>query len=573
MERRLPRVLLISIALAEGLALLALYKTIEFKVWPYGNGTAILVLFTLVITLPTMSMLSLWSDNIKYILKWLLSFGAILALISAYIGFQLEPDEYVNPGSMIFAFVVTIGIACFKALMYIQQRESSEHISYSALFTYSWRNFLILGLGSLFVLIFWGILMLWAGLFKLIGIDFFQDLFTDVWFIFPVLSLASGIAVIIFRNMTSVIDVIARLLQALIKYLLPLIILLAITFLAALLFSGLELLWETGSGSLMILWLLAITLFFINTVYQDKSDVRPYSIILHRFIYVGIALLPIYGFISAYGMYLRIDQYGWTVERCWGVFICTLLTLFSLGYVWGILKKRDHWISTLSSVNVSMGLVVLFSMLLVNSPLVDFRKISVNSQLARLESGEIKLEHLELSYFRRHLARPGYLALQNIKSEIKLSHPEIARQIDDSYQRRVFNRPDIDIETFRQSITTSPDNLDIPIALLEQLHGLIIKEKSYRAQSVNTGHYLISINMDDDEPQEYVWIHKRKYWGRAMLWHHGNEGWESINMQSTGNWEASKFNEWLASNNIDTTPHHWKKIKIGDFTFNVHERE
>jgi hypothetical protein len=323
-------------------------------------------------------------------------------------------------------------IATFKALMYSQQYASGGGITYSALFKWSWRNFLTLSLSLLFAGSFWLILILWGELFNAIDIEFFEDLFSEPWFYYPAIALANGFGVIIFRNLTQIIDTITRIQQALMTFLLVILVLVSILFLGALPFTGLEPLWKSG-GSSLILWMQALMLFFLNAVYQDDPDARPYHLALHRFIYIGIAILPIYSIISFYGLSLRVDQYGWTLARCWAFLIWFLLALFPLGYCWGIAKLRDEWLQQLSRVNVAIGLVVLALMLLVNSPLLDFRKIFVNNQLDRLATGLTPIEDFDINYFRRSLVKPGYDGLQTLKAQYQETNPNIAIRINAFY--------------------------------------------------------------------------------------------------------------------------------------------
>ena len=97
--------------------------------------------------------------------------------------------------------------------MYLQLHVADAPITYRALFRYSWRNFLVV---ALTVPLVWGvglILFLWGALFQVIGIDFFTDLFTEDWFLFPVLAVAFGLGVLIFRHLATVIDGITSLLE------------------------------------------------------------------------------------------------------------------------------------------------------------------------------------------------------------------------------------------------------------------------------------------------------------------------------------------------------------------------
>jgi hypothetical protein len=96
-----------------------------------------------------------------------------------------------------------------------------------------------------------------------------------------------------------------------------------------------------------------------------------------------------------------------------------ILTLFAVGYVFGVLRRRDQWTLDLARVNTGMGLVVLAILLLANSPVLDFRKLSMASQLARVEAGEIELREFDFLYARSHLARPGYLALTELKAQAR----------------------------------------------------------------------------------------------------------------------------------------------------------
>jgi len=208
--------------------------------------------------------------------KYVAGFAAILALLAVYTGWQAEPFGKFPVSSLSMTFAFGIGLACFKALMYLQQRANEVPLTYQVLFTNSWRNFLVAALSAVFVLVFWLILVLWGQLFKVIEIYFFHELFTEDWFIFPVLSIAFGLGVIMFRDLMHVIDNISKLLHWLIKLLLPLVVTIAVIFLAALPVVGLDVLWSTGNGTALLLWLLALMLFFTNAVYQDGREANPY---------------------------------------------------------------------------------------------------------------------------------------------------------------------------------------------------------------------------------------------------------------------------------------------------------
>lgn len=256
----IPSKTLLVIALIQGLALLFLHQSIEFEFWPNNDPEWLFALYAVTVTAPIMLLLSLSKNNSRMVYQWTIIYSLIgLFSLGYYLGSQLIDKN--KPG---FFFIVALGIASFKCLMYIQHFAERGPLAYSRLFLFSWRNFLTLGLSLLFTLCTWGVLMLWAGLFKVIKINFFYDLFTARWFYYPILALTNGFGVIIFRHQAKVIDTITQLQQALMKFLLIILSLVSVIFLLTLLFTGLSTLWEAG-GSTLILWMQALMLFFRNS--------------------------------------------------------------------------------------------------------------------------------------------------------------------------------------------------------------------------------------------------------------------------------------------------------------------
>jgi len=513
-----------------------------------------------------MLLLGLSNGSERSVYRWTLCFSVAVFFVGYYIGSQAIPIAHVNYSGLLVAFILTLLVATFKGLMYVQHLATGEPLSYSMLFRLSWRNFLTLALSLLFALCCWGVLMLWAGLFKAIDIDFFYDLFTEPWFYYPTLALANGFGVIIFRQQSDVIDTITRIQQALMKFLLVFLVFVSILFLVTLPFTGLSPLWESG-GSMLILCMQAIMLFFINAVYQDDPESNPYPIMLHRFIYLGVALLPIYSVISAYGLSLRVDQYGWSLSRCWAFLLWALFALFSLGYLWGIVKLKDHWLRQLSWVNVRMGFLVLVLMFVVNSPLLDFRKISVSSQLSRLDSGKISLSDLDYQYFRRDLVKPGYLALENLKKNVSETHPEIVVRINSLYAKVEFDGIGSSEELFLSAINTM--GLEIPSGLGNAIYGLM-SNSPWRI-SQNIGYYLFSVDLNSDSKLEYVLAEESNNLNQLTMFYMKNGEWESrsLNMISVDRDLSEVVINAVKNKEYLTREAKWNDIEIGGVLFRV----
>jgi hypothetical protein len=350
------------------------------------------------------------------------------------------------------------------------------------------------------------------------------------------------------------------------KYLLVILVLISFLFLGALPFTGLEPLWKSG-GSSLILWMQALMLFFLNAVYQDDPDARPYHTALHRFIYIGIAILPIYSIISFYGLSLRVDQYGWTLARCWAFLIWFLLAVFALGYCWGIAKLRDEWLQQLSKVNVVIGLVVLALMLLVNSPLLDFRKIVVNNQLARLVSGLTSIEDFDISYFARSLAKPGYAGLQSLKAQYQETHPNIAIRINAFYENPNNIADSTSEEEFLAAIEyiweRPPENL---LTVIYQ------NETKNQWELKNTvKYYLAPVELNDDNQFEYILVKRQENYDYLTLYYFESDAWLYSSAGSMGGTKMKRddFYDSLMYENIDTISPQWNDFSIGDEVFQV----
>lgn len=561
---QLPSKLMILISLLQGLGLLYLHQAIELHYWPHGQPEWLFAFYSVMFIWPIMLLLGLDQNNGRAMVKVTLPFALVSGLLGYYVGHQVTPIEHIRFNVLLFSFVLTMVIATFKALIYSQQWARGERVTYSALFLWSWRNFLTLSLAMLFAGSFWLLLMLWAALFKAINIDFFSDLFEQRWFYYPAIALANGFGIIIFRKLTHIIDTITRLQQALIKFLLVLLSLVSLLFLGALPFTGLEPLWESG-GSSLILWMQALILFFVNAVYQDEPDNWPYSVWLHRFIYICIAILPVYSLISFYGLSLRIDQYGWSLSRFWAYLIWFLLALFAIGYLWGIAKYRDRWAHQLSRTNVAIGLVVLVVMLSVNSPLLDFRKMVVADQLQRLADNKVTVEDFDLSYFRNHLARPGYEGLQALKAQYGEAHPGLLVRINALYANGNNDRPSSTRDEFIATITLLSDNP--PETLLTTIYQQETKNHWNLQQAQQ--YFLQALDLDKDGDQDYLWIEKKPEHTVIKLFFQQDKQWKSSYLGSfrKDKDNVDQFYQALLAGEIKVAPSRWNDVIIGDQRF------
>ena len=172
-ELRYPTRLMLLIALLQGLALLLLHQSIDFEFWPATAPQWLFAAYALVIIGPGMYLLGVNDRNKVRLVTYIVPFAGLCALLAFYTGGQAIPSSPSRLDTLLAPMTFTLALLTFKALMYVRVKTADEPFVYPQLFHYSWRNLLTLGLALAFTLVTWGVLMLWAGLFSVINIDFF----------------------------------------------------------------------------------------------------------------------------------------------------------------------------------------------------------------------------------------------------------------------------------------------------------------------------------------------------------------------------------------------------------------
>ena len=552
---------MLGISFGQGIALFLLWRALENQAWPSQTPAVNFPLWTFALVCPVLVLLSVDKGNLLRCLKAVGLFTAILVLLAIHVGRQASPHGEFPIESLLFVSVVTGLIACFKGLMHCQQWLGRAQRTYEVLFTYSWRNFLVAALAAALTLGVTLILFLSGALFSQIGMDFFLELFREDWFLFPVLSVAFGLGVLIFRRLVPVIDTITSLLEGLMRLLLPLIGAVVVIFLGALPFTGLAPLWETGNGTALLLWLNAFALFFVNAVYQTGRNL-PYPLLVHRLLSPAIALLPIVSALALYGLYLRIDDYGLTVARCWAFSIFLILALFSGGYAWTVVRGRAAWPQHLGQVNRVMGWIVLATMLLVNSPLLDFRSMSLASQLARVEAGEIELREFDFHYAKHHLARPGYLEMQSLIAQFNDSDPKLAQSIREPV-RQVLRKTQTN-ELWNRMVFR-PEPFEAPPGLLEAIG------QSGPGQPESYDDFvLLRIDLDADGVPEYVLLAKERDYDDVDAWRYSrdSDAWVSQRLYLRHDFvEDADLAQTLRNGEIELVVPRFRNLNVGELQF------
>ena len=409
---------------------LAVYGLMENAEWLRENAHVAYPGWVLALFWPTLLLLGYRRGHRLRGLGWVSGFCSLLVLLAFYTGWQAPPleDDSFLPDWLAFALGDAFGwsmvIACFVALIHLQPAIWGSDRDYATVFELSWRNFLTVFLSGLLALGVSLVTLLWGELFKLIDIELFATLFEKDWFMCPILGMSFALGLNSFATASSIIDRVSILLSRFFWLLLPILALATTCFLLALPFTGLQPLWDSNLGTGLLMAASVWGLFFLNAVYQTGERL-PYPRTVHRALSVAILLFTVLVGLAAYGLALHIAQDGWTPAHCWTLLNVVLIALFSLGYAAAIAWRRDDWPSVLPRINHPMSWVVLASLLLTASPLLDFRTLSAWSHFARVESGELLVEDLDPDHVRE-LGRPGRIKLGALLERLEESDPQAA---------------------------------------------------------------------------------------------------------------------------------------------------
>ena len=309
----------VLVALVQALLLYVAQYGIDHDVWPFAALGGRVYWYTLVLTVPTSMLLSVRTLDDRRFWQQAALVAGVYALLAAWAVWTATGTAFVAAEPVLTPFAWTLAIGSFVLLPYLEARLAHGRwcAPYPFLFESAWQNALTLGLAAVFVGLGWGLLVLWAQLFKLVGIELFEDLFAEPPFVYLATGLLVGLGVLIGRTQQKPVRIARSILFALFTGLLPVLVLFSLAFLATLPFTGLDGLWDTNHASLIVALVLAHLVLFVNAVRQDGEGPAPYPAWLRRFVGAGLVASPAFAAIALVALWLRIDQYGWTVERCW----------------------------------------------------------------------------------------------------------------------------------------------------------------------------------------------------------------------------------------------------------------
>jgi Domain of unknown function (DUF4153) len=415
------------IGLVQGVALYGLFDAFQFKTWPATDGPLFAALCTTAIFVPLLVVSALTHLRSPLLFGWTLIVTLICVGLAWYdiyrdpIALPWRPPNLPSPQLW---FALALGLFIGHSLLTSGVSDGRLIARYPTYFGVSWKYGLQAAMAVLFAGVFWLVLWLGAELFRLIKIDWLWQLIQKNWFWIPATTIALTYALHVTDVRVGIIRGIRTLACNLLSWLLPLMTLIAVSFVAALPFTGLEPLWSTRHASSILLVAAASLIFLINAAYQDgvrvdegpPSEARPLPRLLRLTMTAAAAVLIPLVLLAAYGISLRIGQYGWTPERV----VATACTIIAACHAAGYAFAAIHWdqsLPRLEITNVASAFIVLAILLALFTPLADPARISVADQVRRLNAGLIAPEKFDYSLLRFGTGRFGVDALRKLAEQ------------------------------------------------------------------------------------------------------------------------------------------------------------
>jgi hypothetical protein len=393
---------------------------------------------------------------------WGVAAAAVLAALAFYDidrqGTRLD-HPFLSP---IFMAFTAVALFIAHHLIVPADRERRLVAPYPAYFDTAWMAGVQLALSISFAGAFWILLFLGAALFKVIGLTFLGDLIEKAWFSFPLTGLAFATAV----QLTDVRDGLIRGVRAvalmLLSWLLLVMTVLATGFLAALPFTGLKGLWDTGSATALVLASAGALIVLTNTAYQDgRADNLPPLVLRIAVQVASVLLTPLIG-LACWGLMLRIGQYGLTPDRIIASACALIGAVYAVGYGLGAiipLVRGSPWMKALEATNIAVGVLTVGVILALFSPLADPARLSVADQVRRLEAGKVTPEKFDYRFLRFNSGKAGEKALAKLA---RSTNEKIAgRAVDIQGSNDPYVEPER-VESFHLRIEMVPANAALP---------------------------------------------------------------------------------------------------------------
>ena len=304
---------------------------------------------------------------------------------------------------------------------------------YRAIFIHGITLPLISSGAKIFALLALLLLFAWAALLKSMDVLFFHNLFQEPWFILPFIGAVGGLSIALMRAQQSVLGALRFILLLFSRIIMPIMAIFSLTFIFVLIANGPgEILAKgftddffLGQASAIILFISFFAMLVFNGVYQNGEGGPPPAWLRIATI-ITIASFPLYAGLAAYGLWVRIGEYGLTPPRIFGFAISTLAFIYSFVCISGLITELNwrgkRWMPLVAKLNPLMAITWIAVLFSLATPIANTWAMSAKSQEKLLLSGNISVDDFDFGYLKFELGDYGDQALNRLAENT--THPD-----------------------------------------------------------------------------------------------------------------------------------------------------
>jgi hypothetical protein len=577
-ERSLPFILIVAVI--QGWALYALHHAVVGRLWPATQPAWLFACYGVAIFVPiTLQLLARFARDTA-----LWAIAAVVAIAYFYFGWHYggtvllaDADNPLGREGGILALGAEAVVLWLLLLPFLQARllATRWNAHYPTLFSRAWHNVLVLAEAGLFTGLFWLLLILWAGLFHMLGIDFFRELFREPVFIYPVSALTFGIALHLIGSIERLTSVVLEQVLNVLKWLaivagliLTLFTIALVTRLPELVTSG-----QRAIGAAWLLWLVAVIVLLLNAAYRDGTVARPYPTLLATALRWIVPLTIVIAGTAIYALSVRTNHYGLTVERVWAFVVAGAALIYAVGYSIAAFE-RGGWLARMSQVNVVASLALIVVIACALTPILSPYRLSANSQYHRalLPASEPTDDDTRsvrrstpFEYLRFDAGRYGMTRLQSLaamKEGPNAAHiARLAREALGRQYRWQQVSPPVDPDTYIDALSVFPEgrNVDAELALAIAEALKTPGNNVLMPDDTQSAGLFIDLNGNGDD--EFVILTHRG----GMTFARTDDGWSRVKTFQH-RYDAALWKQvirHLAQGEFDAVAPPWKDLQVG----------
>lgn len=316
--------------------------------------------------------------------------GAVLGFVGWFTASYNKGGEMAEYPFLAGIFALLIAAPLFQTV----RDEGGWRFPYARLHGHVWTDAVIGAASIAFTGVAFLLALLISQLFGLIGIEFFKELLEKAWFGLSLAGFAFGAALGLLRERDALVATLQKLVLVIFSVLAPVLAFALVGFLVSLPFTGLAPLWDSGVPTTpVLLFAAAGAAGLVNAVIGDgKAEGSQNHVLRWSALALSLTIAPL-AVIAAISMGVRIEQYGFTPDRIWGLLAVVVASVYGVAYLVAAARSAKaplDWDDHIRPANVKIALGVCALALFLALPVLDFGAVSARDQLARLKSGATK---------------------------------------------------------------------------------------------------------------------------------------------------------------------------------------